>query len=146
MSNLESQPYASPGTPGPEESSLSTLGIFYFIIAGLQALFGCLGLLYIGFGLIVAVIGVGSAHEQGDAAAAGVFGGFMACFGVFICGLLGTFALLNFKAGKGLRKRRSLTLCYVMAAIACLNFPLGTILGIFTFIVLGKPGVKESFH
>jgi hypothetical protein len=42
-------------------------------------------------------------------------------------------------------RRRRLMLCYVTAALACLQMPFGTCLGIFTFIVLGRPSVKASF-
>ena len=37
------------------------------------------------------------------------------------------------------------TFCFVMAALACAFFPFGTILGIFTIVVLVRPGVKEMF-
>ncbi|HVT81577.1 MAG TPA: hypothetical protein VHM90_13090 [Phycisphaerae bacterium] len=144
MSNVPQ--YYTPGTGDPDASSLNTLAIFYYIIGGLQALVSLIFVLYIVFGVLIGVAGVAGARNPGDAGAGVGVGAFVACFGIALLLLVGTFAFLNFMAGNGLRQRRRLTLVYVMAAIACLNFHLGTILGIFTFITLGKPGVKESFH
>ena len=35
--------------------------------------------------------------------------------------------------------------CFVIACLACMQMPLGTILGVFTIIVLARPSVKEMF-
>jgi hypothetical protein len=47
-------------------------------------------------------------------------------------------------ASLGTRRRR--TLCLVTAGLTCASFPLGTALGIFTFIVLSRPTVKTLFE
>ena len=141
----------SPGTPIPYEpydqnsSTLNTLSIFYFILAGLQALASCFFLLYVAFGVFVAVVGIAGSNQGADAAVGAGLGGVFICLGRAAIAFVGAFAYLNYSCGQGLRKRKSLTTCYIAAAIACIGFPLGTILGVFTFITLSKPGVKESF-
>ena len=71
--------------------------------------------------------------------------------GIFlVIGILGTLfvagiALLEFFVAKKLVRRESKTLCFVVAGINCLSIPLGTVLGIFTFLVLSRPSVAESF-
>ena len=35
--------------------------------------------------------------------------------------------------------------CLVVAAVECIFMPFGTVLGVFTIIVLMRPGVKERF-
>jgi len=35
--------------------------------------------------------------------------------------------------------------CVVMAGIACMFMPFGTVLGVFTLVVLTKPVVRELF-
>ena len=55
------------------------------------------------------------------------------------------FAIGLFFAGRCLQQRRRHTFCVVMAALACLSVPLGTLLGVFTLIVLFRPGVKDLF-
>ena len=130
-----------------EQSNLQTLSIFYFIVAGLQALIGLVPLIYVGFGILVGFVGAAGANKGGGGGAGGIMalGGMMACFGFFLSAMFWTFAFLNFTVGRSLRARKRLTLCYVMAALICLHAPLGTVLGVFTFVVLSKPGVKESF-
>ncbi len=139
-------PYSPP--PGPTDSDISTLnmlGIFYYVFAGLLGAAGCIPLIYVIFGVIFGVAGAASSDSGGAAAAAGV-GGFFVCFGLFCSVMIWIFAGLYFLAGRGLRNQRSLTVCYVAAGLACLNIPLGTVLGVFTFVTLGKPGVKGLFR
>jgi hypothetical protein len=121
---------------------LKVLSICWYIIAGLQCLGGCAGIVYIGIGIVALTGGMG--HGAGDPPPA-VFGGMFTCFGVFMLALAGTLAFLSFKVGKSLVARRSRTLCFVMAALVCLSVPLGTILGVFTLVVLSRPSVKASF-
>ena len=50
-------------------------------------------------------------------------------------------ALVGFK----IRQRGWWTFCYLTGWGECIMFPFGTILGIFTIIVLGRPSVKRLF-
>jgi len=129
--------------PDRDADHLKILSIFWYVIAGLQCLGACFGLVYIVLG-IVAFAG-GMANRGGDAPPAAAMGGLFSCIGVFILVLAGTFAFLSFKVARSLVARRSLTLCFVMAALICLSIPLGTILGVFTLVVLSRPSVKASF-
>jgi hypothetical protein len=36
--------------------------------------------------------------------------------------------------------------CFVVAAIECIFMPFGTVLGVFTIIVLSRPSVKALFQ
>ncbi|MGD8318014.1 MAG: hypothetical protein PVH21_18635 [Myxococcales bacterium] len=47
--------------------------------------------------------------------------------------------------GVMIRRRRWWTFCYLTGWGECLMFPFGTILGVFTIIVLGRPSVKRLF-
>jgi len=63
---------------------------------------------------------------------------------VFIsCGLV--MAILVAIAGRRLGCYRSYTYCLVIAGIECMFMPFGTILGVFTIIVLMRPTVRELF-
>ena len=57
--------------------------------------------------------------------------------------LLGAF--LSILSGSYLRGRRKRTFSQVVAALQCLAVPLGTVLGIFTFVVLGRPTVQQTY-
>ena len=55
-------------------------------------------------------------------------------------------ALLSILNGRFLQKRRHRGFSMVVAALQCLAIPLGTILGIFTFVVLGRTSVAEGYQ
>jgi hypothetical protein len=69
------------------------------------------------------------------------FGWFYAAFAVY--GV--TTMVLNALAGRWLQARRNRTFCIVVAALNCISIPLGTVLGVFTLVVLTKPDVQRSF-
>ncbi len=50
-----------------------------------------------------------------------------------------------FLVGLKLRQRQWWTFCYLSGWGECLLFPFGTLLGVFTIIVLSRPTVKRSF-
>ena len=54
-------------------------------------------------------------------------------------------AVLMIMTGLNLQRRKGHTFCQVVAGLTCLSIPLGTILGVFTFIVLNRPEVKVMF-
>jgi hypothetical protein len=66
---------------------------------------------------------------------------------MFAC--IGTVALLfglaystaSFLTGRSLARRTRRLFCLIVAGINCVNMPLGTILGVFTFVVLLRPSV-----
>jgi O-antigen/teichoic acid export membrane protein len=62
---------------------------------------------------------------------------------MIVCGL--TLAGFMAYAGRCLTQRRRYTLCLVVAALSCMLMPFGTVLGIFTLIVLMRPPVKAAF-
>jgi len=59
--------------------------------------------------------------------------------------LLVVTAIGLFLVGLKLRQRQWWTFCYLSGWGECLMFPFGTILGVFTIIVLSRPTVKRSF-
>jgi len=56
-----------------------------------------------------------------------------------------TLAVFIIIAGRCLAKRKHYMFCLVIAAISCIFMPFGTVLGVFTIIVLMRPSVKELF-
>jgi hypothetical protein len=58
---------------------------------------------------------------------------------------LGTMAVIRALTGLWRRRRRHRLACLVVGAITCLEFPFGTILGAFAFVVLGRRSVKALF-
>jgi hypothetical protein len=54
-------------------------------------------------------------------------------------------AILNVLSGLFLHTRKNRTFSLVVAGINCIHMPLGTVLGIFTIIVLSRPSVRELY-
>ena len=74
------------------------------------------------------------------------FGGIMVAFAVLGILFGWTVTILVLLAGRALAARRRRGFCIVVAAIECMMMPLGTILGIFTIIVLARPSVVALFE
>ncbi|HEX4965635.1 MAG TPA: hypothetical protein VF173_32795 [Thermoanaerobaculia bacterium] len=125
-----------------DAEQLQVLSVFHYVVAGLVALFACIPIIHLGLGLAM-VTGYGDfAHEDRGLA---VVGSFLVVVGaVFI--LLGwTFAVCLALAGRWLQQRRHYTFCLVVAAFSCTFMPFGTVLGVFTILVLMRPSVKTLF-
>ena len=56
-----------------------------------------------------------------------------------------TSGVLNLISGLRLRARKGRTFSLVVAGMNCLHFPLGTVLGIFTIIILSRESVREVY-
>jgi len=66
--------------------------------------------------------------------------------GIFLFLLGVTFALVLALAGRSLSRRRRYWFAFVVACIECIFIPFGTILGVFTIIVLSRESVKTLFR
>lgn len=83
-----------------------------------------------------------SAERNAQIAAGAVF----IVIAVIMVAVMWAIAIAIIVAGVNLRKRKAYTFCIVMGAIECIFMPLGTILGVFTLVVLNRPGVKALFE
>jgi len=71
-----------------------------------------------------------------------IFKWFYAIFGF----VLVTAAVANLLSGLFIRKRKYWTFSLVVAGMDCLQIPFGTVLGVFTFIVLLRDSVRETYE
>jgi hypothetical protein len=123
-----------------DRDHLQLLTIFHYVVAGLAALFACIPFLHFFMGLAFAT----GLFGEGEREATVIGIGLMAVTGVII--LAGwTFAGLVLWAGRNLAKRTRYTFCLVMAGVQCIFMPFGTVLGVFTIIVLMRDSVKAEF-
>jgi hypothetical protein len=119
---------------------LKLLSIFHYVAAGMVALFACIPFLHFFMGLALAT----GAFGETDSEALPIGIGLMIFAGLFI--LAGwTGATLIALAGRNLQRRRRYTYCLVVAGLECIFMPVGTVLGVFTIIVLMRDSVKEMF-
>jgi hypothetical protein len=129
-------------TPNQDLEHLKLLSIFHYVVAGLAALFACIPLLHL-------FIGIAMVSGWGDFGDSDPFAGFMGWFFIVFSSafILGgwIFSFFLFRAGRYLSQQRRYTFCLVMAGMACMFMPFGTVLGVFTIIVLLRESVKELF-
>jgi hypothetical protein len=129
------------GTSAQDAEQLKILSILYYIWGGLSVLFSCVGGVY-----ILGVLGyfAASANRSGAPPAwAGALVAILGFFGLLLGIVMGGLSIL---AGKSIAERKRYMLCMVTAGLSCLSVPLGTALGVFTFIVLARPSVKAQFE
>ena len=131
-----------------DDEHLKLLSIFYMVSAGLTALFSFVGLFYAAMGGFIgyALIHAPQAQTGPGGPPPEFFGWIFAVIGCGMFVFMMTMAILKFQAGRCLKRRTSRTFCLVIAALSCLEFPYGTALGVFTFMVLARPSVIEKFH
>ena len=124
---------------------LNLLSIFHFVGAGL-ALFGILFLLA-HFAMMHAVFANPRMWEnqKGGPPPAeffAIFKWFYLVFGVWLVAS----GVLNVLSGLYIRSRKHRTFSLVVAGINCLHMPLGTVLGVFTIIILMRDSVRELYE
>ena len=122
---------------------LRLLRIGYFIQGGATLFMALFGLFYVFLGLF-AFRSLPTA--PGTAAPPAAMGYILAWLGGLFTLAGSAFAALQFLTARALRLRRSHALCMVTAGLSCIFIPYGTALGIFTFMVLGRPGVRGLFN
>lgn len=124
-----------------QNNNLDTIAIFHFISGGLKIFASLFVLIYVlmGAGMLVAGGHSGGAEMQ-------ITGGVILIFGLFAFLMVIALGILSILCGKYLRERRNRIFCMVMAGFACMNAPLGTVLGIFTILEIEKPEVKQLFE
>jgi hypothetical protein len=125
-----------------DEQYLKLLSIFHYVVGGLAGLFAC-------FPIIHLVVGIGVLISS----LTGSYDGPGALFGLFFIVIAGsimlvgwTFAICIMLTGRFIATRKHYMFCLVMACIECMFSPFGTVLGVFTIIVLIRPSVKASFE
>jgi len=123
---------------------LKILSICFYVLSGLTLFPVLFGFIYIILGVVFGVAISGAPHRAGEPPPA-IMGGFFVVFGLIIAAIFGAIGVLVLYAGRNLSKHRSYTFCFVVACLICLWMPLGTILGIFTMVVLTRESVKALF-
>lgn len=128
-----------------DEDHLNLLSIFYFVSAGLS-FFGILILFvdYLFLGFFFSNPGF-FGPQRGGRPPEAVMGMILLLY-LFIGVFLVVLAILNVMTGFFLRERKHRMFSMVVAAIDCLQFPLGTALGVFTIIVLTRESVRRLYE
>lgn len=123
------------GLSEQQRTYLRVLALLHYVYGALIAFIALAMLVLFGFGVI------GSFSEVGDPGLLGVMG-FVSCGVVFVF----AYAALTFLAGRWIERRRYWAGLIVYSTLNALNAPLGTLLGVFTIVVLAGEPVRAAFE
>jgi hypothetical protein len=128
-----------------DEEHLQLLAIFHYVVAGLAALFSFFPLLYTTVGGIFIFAARHGTAKPGEELPPEFLGWIFAVIGsvLFLIGI--AMAICILMAGRSLALRKRYSFALVMACIECLFVPFGTILGVFTIVVLSRESVRGLF-
>jgi hypothetical protein len=125
---------------------LKLLKIFHYVMAGLSCLLSSFFLIHAFIGWSV-MHGSGPFHETAKNAPPPGFGLMFFTVGVVAVCLGWLFGATIAYAGYSIGKRKHYLFCLIVAGLMCaICNPIGTVLGVFTFVVLLRPSVKEMFQ
>jgi len=128
-----------------DEEHLQLLAIFHYVVAGLAALFSLFPLLYTTVGAIFIFAARHGTAKHGEDLPPEFLGWIFAALGslLFLMGIAMAICILI--AGRSLALRKRYSFALVMSCIECLFIPFGTILGVFTIVVLSRESVRTLF-
>lgn len=126
----------------PTEKALDLLAIFHRILGFFVGLIACLPLIHVTVGILLILGLIGPPQAAG---AQTVFGIVFVLIGASFVAGGWTLAVALTRASKNLRARRHHQYCLVVAAVTCILFPVGTVLGIFTILTLIRDDAKPLF-
>ncbi|NNC87550.1 MAG: hypothetical protein HKN82_03705 [Akkermansiaceae bacterium] len=124
-----------------DRQHLRLLGLFHYVLSGFLFL-GAFFMMVYPFIMHWALTQGGTASSDEDRSIIMLVGVFYGIFGLFSLAL----AICNIIAGRSIQRRRRKLFILIIAGINTLNIPLGTILAVFTFIVLLRPSVSAEFE
>jgi len=122
---------------------LKLLAIFHYVVAAMMALWASFPIIHFVVGALLAFGKLDEGEHGPPPAFIGWF--FMLFAGTWIC-VGWTVAICTVMPGRKLARREGHLFCLVVAAVmAATCLPFGTVLGVFTIIVLMRPSVKQAF-
>ncbi|HVX67390.1 MAG TPA: hypothetical protein VHA11_12345 [Bryobacteraceae bacterium] len=128
-----------------DDQHLHLLAKFHYAVAALAAVSACFPLLNMVIGFILLINPEVLSARFTPFGLESLIGLLFAVMGGAATVIGWALAVCLYKTARYLNERRRWTFCFATAVAACTFLPFGTILGIFTIIVLWRPAVKAMF-
>jgi hypothetical protein len=124
-----------------DEGHLYALSICHYVLAGMNVFSGCVPLIHVTLGISMLV----GAFNGGRNPPPPEMGLLFTVIGGSISLFHWTLAVVNFLGARFLGQRTHPRFCFVIAIIECFQMPQGTVLAVFTLLVLSRDSVKALF-
>jgi hypothetical protein len=130
-----------------DESHLNSLAIAHYVVGAVMIAFACLPLLHLGLGaaMLAGAIPMEAETEGNLEVVPDLFAWlFIGMGGLFF--LIGQAVSVGIViSGRFLKQRRHYLFSFILACLMCTFVPVGTILGVFTIVVLSRDSVKRRY-
>ncbi len=128
-----------------DQEHLKLLAIGHYVVGGIAVFFACLPLLHLTIGLAFLFGGFEQFGAEGAEEVPTFIGVLFAIIGgiFFLFGQACAWCLIY--SGRQIAQRKKHTFSFIIACVSCMFFPFGTILGVFTIIVLSRDSVKMLY-
>lgn len=136
-----------PALPATAEDlqQLRLLSLFHYIVSGITGLFSLFPVIHLAIGLAMVTGHMPASNAEQDPLDERLFGWFFVGIAIFLIAIYFTLASFMLYAGRCIARRQRHLLCLIVAGFSCTLMPFGTVLGVFTLIVLLRPQVKALF-
>ncbi len=127
-----------------DREHLRLLKLFHYIVGGAGCALACFPLIHVLVGTMLMTESP-MLREAGGPPPPAAFGLFFVVIGglFFLAGQ--TLSICMIVSGRYISQLRNHGFSFVVACISCLFFPFGTVLGVFTLVVLSRDSVKALY-
>lgn len=127
---------------GKDNEDLRLLSIFHYLVGGLGSLLALMPLVHMGIGLFFILSPEQIAGNNWEAPPE--FIGWLFFFLGLVFFLVGQFLAVGIiLSGRFIARRKYYLYSFIVACLECAFFPFGTVLGVFTIIVLSRETVRN---
>ena len=131
--------------PDQDDTNLNNLAIAHYVIGGVMVLFSCLPLIHVFVGLGMISEGsdlFGNAKSPPPPAFGWIF--FLAGLAFFV--FAQSISISVIVSGRFLKRRKNYPFSFIIGCLTCMFFPFGTVLGVFTIVLLSRETVKGKYE
>ena len=130
-----------------DEGHLNNLAVGHYVVGAIMVAFSCLPLLHLGMGIamMAGAFPVEAEIEGNIEVAPNLFAWMFIIMGALFFLLGQAVSIGVIVSGRFLKQRKNYMYSFVLSCLICFFVPVGTILGVFTIIVLSRESVKQLY-
>ena len=138
-------PYESPPEFSRDAEHLRLLALFHYIVGGIIMVLSSCAIVHLVMGIVMLVNPAAFRGPPGSPPPPGFLGALFTMMGSVVVIGGWTIGILAIFSGRCIAGHRRRMFSLIIAGILCLWMPFGTVLGVFTFIVLLRPSIEAMY-